>query len=543
MKVYRMKGLTRSVAWVLIAALLTVNVSAQSTLSSAEKRLTRSISEKTIKRITTELSDDKFEGRGTLQRGGDASADWIAAQMKAMGLKPLGINGTYFQPVPLAAVEFSEQTSVKINGESLIFAKDWSTLTMLPDSTWNEQLVFVGHGVVSDEIGRNDLKDVDIKGKIVVWVQGPPRDKSTAEWAAFIDKASPVAFLLSKGAKAILPIANGREPMSQDFAINQTARRKIVPDDPAGAPSPIIPMMPIGNAAAEKLFAGTGMTAKAAMDAADSKEFRPMELPAKFEAVFREKRTRGKANNVIGYIEGSDPVLKSEAIVFTAHYDGFGLLNGQIYNAAADNAIGNGEMLAVAEAFSKMKVKPKRSLIFVSTTAEEYGLKGGSYFAQNPTWDITKIAANLNLDGIGTEIMGPIKNMIAFGGEYSSLGSMFNDVAKAYKITPIPDPIPEQNVFYRSDHYPFVARGVPALMLVGSPESTKEGFVKRFNQFEETKYHQPSDDVYQDWYWPGAKTVADMMGILGYRIAQSPTMPTWLPGNEFSNMKRGDKAK
>ncbi|HMS08085.1 MAG TPA: M28 family peptidase [Pyrinomonadaceae bacterium] len=543
MKVYRMKGLTRSVAWVLIAALLTVNVSAQSTLSSAEKRLTRSISEKTIKRITTELSDDKFEGRGTLQRGGDASADWIAAQMKAMGLKPLGINGTYFQPVPLAAVEFSEQTSVKINGESLIFAKDWSTLTMLPDSTWNEQLVFVGHGVVSDEIGRNDLKDVDIKGKIVVWVQGPPRDKSTAEWAAFIDKASPVAFLLSKGAKAILPIANGREPMSQDFAINQTARRKIVPDDPAGAPSPIIPMMPIGNAAAEKLFAGTGMTAKAAMDAADSKDFRPMELPAKFEAVFREKRTRGKANNVIGYIEGSDPVLKSEAIVFTAHYDGFGLLNGQIYNAAADNAIGNGEMLAVAEAFSKMKVKPKRSLIFVSTTAEEYGLKGGSYFAQNPTWDITKIAANLNLDGIGTEIMGPVKNMIAFGGEYSSLGSMFNDVAKAYKITPIPDPIPEQNVFYRSDHYPFVARGVPALMLVGSPESTKEGFVKRFNQFEETKYHQPSDDVYQDWYWPGAKTVADMMGILGYRIAQSPTMPTWLPGNEFSNMKRGDKAK
>lgn len=542
MKVYKMQVLTRSAAWMIIAALLTVNVSAQSTLSSAEKRLTRSISEKTIKRITTELSDDKFEGRGTLQRGGDAAANWIAEQMQAMGLKPLGVNGTYFQPVPLAAVEFSEQTSVKINGDSLTFGKDWSTVTMLPDSTWNEEILFVGHGVLSDEIGRNDLKDVDVKGKIVIWVQGAPKDMSTTEWAAFIDKASPVTFLLSKGAKAILAISNGREPMSQDFAINQTGRRKITPDD-EGAAAPTIPLMLIGNAAAEKLFAGSGMTAKAAMEAADGKDFRPMELPAKFEAVFKEKRTRGKANNVIGYIEGSDPVLKSEAIVFTAHYDGFGLLNGQIYNAAADNAIGNGEMLAVAEAFSKMKVKPKRSLIFVSTTAEEYGLKGGSYFAQNPTWDITKIAANLNLDGIGTEIMGPIKNMIAFGGEYSSLGSMFNDVAKAYKITPIPDPIPEQNVFYRSDHYPFVARGVPALMLVGSPESTKEGFVKRFNQFEETKYHQPSDDVYQNWYWPGAKTVADMMGILGYRIAQSPAMPTWLPGNEFSNSTRGNRAK
>lgn len=526
----------------LIASLLTLSISAQSTLSSAEIKLTRSISEKTIKRITSELSDDKFEGRGTLQKGGDAAANWIAEQMKAIGLKPLGNNGTYFQPVPLAAVEFSEQTAVKIDGSSFAFAKDWSTVTMIPDSTWNEKLVFVGHGVLSDEIGRNDLKDVDVKGKIVIWVQGAPKDMSTTDWAAFIDKASPVSFLLSKGAKAILAISNGREPMSQDFAINQTGRRKITPDDSSVA-APSIPLMLIGNAAAEKLFAGSGMTAKAAMDLADSKDFRPIELPAKFEAVFKEKRSRGKANNVIGFIEGSDPLLKKEAVVFTAHYDGFGLLNGQIYNAAADNAIGNGEMLAVAEAFSKMKVKPKRSLIFVSTTAEEYGLKGGTYFVQNPTWDITKIAANLNLDGIGTEIMGPIKNMIAFGGDYSSLGPMFNDVAQAYNITPIPDPIPEQNVFYRSDHYPFVARGVPALMLVGSPEPTKEGFVKRFNQFEETKYHQPSDDVYADWYWPGAKTVADMMGILGYRIAQSPTMPSWSPGNDFSNSTRGQKAK
>lgn len=540
--IFRTELVQRTIVGFIVLTALVVNIPAQSGLSADEKKLTKAIKQKTIQRITTELSDDKFEGRGTLQKGGDAAANWIAAQMKSMGLKPLGNNGTYLQPVPLAAVEFSEQTSVKINRESLAFGKDWSTVTMLPDSTWNEQMVFVGHGVLSDEIGRNDLKDVDVKGKIVIWVQGAPKDMSTTEWAAFIDKASPVTFLLSKGAKAILAISNGREPMSQDFAINQTGRRKITPDDAAAA-APSIPLMLVGNAAAEKLFAGSGMTAKAAMEAADSKDFRPMELPAKFEAVFKEKRTRGTANNVIGFIEGSDPVLKSEAIVFTAHYDGFGLLNGQIYNAAADNAIGNGEMLAVAEAFSKIKVRPKRSLVFVSTTAEEYGLKGGSYFAQNPTWDITKIAANLNLDGIGTEIMGPIKNMIAFGGDYSSLGSMFNDVAKAYKITPIPDPIPEQNVFYRSDHYPFVARGVPALMLVGSPESTKEGFVKRFNQFEETKYHQPSDDVYQDWYWPGAKTVADMMGILGYRIAQSPTMPAWLPGNEFSNSTRGNRAR
>ena len=539
MKAHKMQVLTRSAAWMIIAALLTVNVSAQSTLSSAEKRLTRSISEKTIKQITAELSDDKFEGRGTLQRGGDMAANWIAEQMKAMGLKPLGDNGTYLQGFQVAEVEFSDQTSVRVNGERLAFAKDWTTLTSQPDSVWNQKMVFVGHGVVSDEIGRNDLKDFDLTGKIAVWIEGPPKDFTAEKWGEFIGKSSPVNYLLSKGAVAIVVVGNGREAQSREFAINQTARRKITAAGSGETPF-TLPFLMLSNAGAEKLFAGTGMTAKAAMDAADSRDFRPMELPVKFEATFRSSRRVGTTNNVAGYIEGSDPVLKKEAVIFTAHYDGFGLMNGQIYNAAADNAIGNGEMLAVAEAFSKMKVKPKRSLIFLSTTAEEYGLRGGAHFAANPKWDITKIAANLNLDGIGTEIMGPIRKMIAFGGEHSTLGPMFNDVAKAYKITPMEDPLPEENIFMRSDHYPFVTRGVPALMLVGSPEDSPEGFAKRFMEFEKTKYHQVSDDVYSDWYWPGAKTVADIMGILGHRIANAKEMPSYLPTSPYGKMKRGD---
>jgi hypothetical protein len=538
----RIRIATRPLVALILIVIVSISSLAQTKLSSDERKLTKNINLTTIKRITTELSDDKFEGRGTLQRGGDMAATWIAEQMKKIGLKPLGDNGTYFQPVPVSAIEFSDQTSIKLNGESLVYSEDWSSVTMLPDATWNQKLVFVGHGMVSDEIGRNDLKDVDLKGKIAVWIEGPPKKYSNAEWEAIANKASPIQFLLSKGATAILYVSNGRESMKRDFIINQTARRKI---SSAGDISklPSLPILLLGNSAQEKLFAGAGMTAKAAIEAADSTDFRPIELPVKFEAVFKSKQTPGNANNVVGFIEGSDPVLKKEAIVFTAHYDGYGLLNGKIYNAAADNAIGNGEMLAVAEAFSKMKVKPKRSLIFLSTTAEEYGLRGGYHFAQNPTWDITKIAANLNLDGIGTEIMGPIKDMVGFGAEYSSLGPMFNDVAKAYNITPMEDPIPEQGVFGRSDHYPFVTRGVPALMLVGSPVDDKAGFVKKFNEFEETKYHQPSDDVYKDWYWPGAKTVADMMGILGWRIAQAKEMPTWLSGNPYSKMKRGDVLK
>lgn len=529
-------------AGLFLVALLVLNVPAQTGLSADEKKLTKLIKVKTIERITKALADDRLEGRGTLQRGGDMAASWIANQMKAMGLKPLGDNGTYLQSMPLVETVITDQTTVKVNGEKLIYAKDWSAGALMTDMVVNRSMVFVGHGVLSDEIGRNDLKDADLKGKIAVWVEGPPKDYTAAQWKEFNDKSPAIPLLISKGAVGVLIIGNGRELYKHDFIVDQTGRRNIATVDGAKVRLPL-PLLFLGDAAAEKLFAGSGMTAKAAMDAADGKDFRPMDLPAKFEADFKSKQTTANAHNVVGYIEGSDPVLKSEAVVFTAHYDGFGMINGKIYNAAADNAIGNGEMLAVAEAVSKMKVKPKRSLIFISTTAEEYGLQGGYFFAQNPKWDITKIAANLNLDGIGTEIMGPIKNMVGFGAEYSSLGPMFIDVANAYKITPMEDPIPEQGVFGRSDHYPFVTRGIPALMLVGSPEATKEGFVKRFNEFEETKYHQPSDDVYKDWHWPGAKTVADMMGILGWRVAQANEMPTWKIGNPYSNLKRGDTIK
>lgn len=540
MNIYRSRNLMHSVVTLFLLTGLVVNSAAQAGLSGEEGKLTKAIKIKTIKRVTRELADDRFEGRGTLQRGGDLAAGWIADQMKAMGLKPLGDNGTYLQSMPFVETVFTDETEVILNGQKLIYAKDWSAPLLLADASVERKLVFVGHGYVSDELGRNDLKDADLKGKIAVLIEGPPRNFTAEKWKEITDKTSAIPLLLQRGAVGVLLVGNGRGIYKPDFIVNQTGRRNIATVDKAKERSPL-PFLFLGQEAAAKLFLGSGMTIGEAMDDASDLEFQPMDLKPTLKVHLRSKQTQANSHNVVGYIEGSDPVLKTEAVVFTAHYDGFGVLNGKIYNAAADNAIGNGEMLSVAEAFSKMKVKPKRSLVFVSTTGEEYGLQGGYFFAQNPKWDITKIVANLNLDGIGTEIMGPIKNMVGFGAEYSSLGKMFNEVANSYNIAPMEDPIPEQGVFGRSDHYPFVTRGIPALMLVGSPESTKEGFVRRFDEFEETKYHQPNDDVYKDWHWPGAKTVADMMGILGYRIAQSPTTPSWLPGNKYSNLKRGDK--
>ena len=239
-------------------------------------------------------------------------------------------------------------------------------------------------------------------------------------------------------------------------------------------------------------------------------------------------------------IKGSDPVLAAEAVVFSAHYDGFGVIRNAIYNGAADNAIGVGEMLAVAEAFVRAKVKPRRSLVFIAFTAEEYGLLGSKHYVAHPTWDLAKTAAVLNLDGIGTEIMGPMTSMVAYGAQFSSLGPMFFDVARAYGITPMDDPIPAQGVFQRSDHYSFVERGVPGLMLVGAPVDTPKAFTERFDEFERTKYHQPSDDVYRDWYWKGARMVADMMALVGHRVAQADALPSFNGGSEYAD--RGARA-
>jgi Zn-dependent M28 family amino/carboxypeptidase len=292
--------------------------------------------------------------------------------------------------------------------------------------------------------------------------------------------------------------------------------------------------------AAEKLFAKAGVKLKDALAQAETDKFKPFSLNQEAKIVARYKTTRGFSSNVAGYIEGSDPKLKEEAVLFSAHYDAYGMENGKIYHGAADNALGVAEMLAVAEAYTKLPTKPKRSLIFLAVTGEEYGLFGSKYWAKNPTWNIKKVAANLNLDGIGTEVYAPVKTFVGFGEEHSTLGAMLKDVSSTFGIKVIPDPMPDENIFLRSDHYSFVERGVPALMLLGAPAGDPQAWIKRSKDWEKTDYHQPTDTIQANWSWEGAKTVADVMGILGWRISETEKMPEWLPSSRFSKLERGN---
>ncbi|BCS32564.1 aminopeptidase [Luteitalea sp. TBR-22] len=509
------------------------SVSAQPAgLSAAERDVVRRVKESSIREATAALASDRMEGRGTLQPGGERAAAWIADRMKRLGLAPGGDGGSYLQQVPLRATEFVPPTHVRVDDVDLPYGTDWSTLGTFADLQTTAPVVFVGYGLVSKTFGRDDLKDADLRGKIVVVVDGPPAGVTQQKWDEISKDADLVPTLLARGIVGFINIPSGRGLYPRPFVIDQTARRSISAPT-TDAPSSV-PLMFFSTAGAERLLAGSGRTLAQAVAEADSATFRPFPLTAKVDVQFRLSRKDGTSPNVIGVIKGSDPSLAAEAVVFSAHYDAFGVMRQAVFNGAADNAIGVAEMLSVAEAFAKAKARPRRSLVFIAFTAEEYGLLGSRHYVAHPTWDLARTAAVLNLDGIGTEIMGPVKDMVAYGAPLNSMGALFAEVARAYGITPMDDPIPEAGVFSRSDHFPFAERGVPGLMLVGSPVETGAAFKERFEAFEATRYHQPSDDIYRDWYWKGARTVADMMALIGHRVAQADAMPTFNAGTPYS---------
>ncbi len=517
-------------------------VSEAGSLSRIEMELANNIRVESIKDFTNALSADNMEGRGTMQPGGDKAAKWIADKFTELGLKPLGDKGSYLQSIKFKETLLTPETTFKAGEKTFTLGKDYGFVPLpfkKTDQSAEGDLLFIGYGMEAFA-KYGDLSKA--RGKIVVMIDGPPASVSKEQWEKGGINSAIIQSLFVNGAKGIIIVGNGREGDKTEEYVDYFGRRHVSleGETSSSAPFPIPPVMMITKDALSNLFAKSEVKLADALENAETSTFKsfPLNLPAKIVAKY--SNSKGTGNNVVGYIEGSDPILKSEAVLFSAHYDAYGLENGQIFNGAADNALGTSEMISVAEAYSKMETKPKRSLIFLAVTGEEYGLYGSKYWSKNPTWDIKKVAANLNLDGIGTEVYGPVKNMVGFGAEHSTLGGMLDDVAKSYGVKIMPDPQPEEKVFYRSDHYSFVERGVPALMLMGAPEGTKEELIAKIKAWEKVNYHQPTDDVMSEWHWDGAKTVADMMGILGMRIANQQAMPSWLPTSRFADLKRGN---
>lgn len=539
--------INRCLVWLLLVVCTPTWVFAQqpaaapATLSPAEVDLAERIKAESIRNYTTALTADDMQGRGTAQPGGDKAAQYIADQFAKLKLSPLGEKGTYLQPVKFWELNWQPETTFKVGDETLKFQTDYIPLPLYgEDKNRSGEMLFAAYGVQSPQLKRNDLQGINVSGLVVVLMEGPPPGVDKATWENSGVSQDILIQLIRGGCSGIVILQNGREKDPYSRTADYLSRRQLFSAEVQGAYAFVPPIFTASDAAAEKMFAKSGRTWADARKQADEPGFKPYSLKQDAKMVTKGKTTKGVGNNVVGVLEGSDPKLKAEAIVFSAHYDAFGIAaDGRIFPGAADNAIGVAEMLAVAEAYTSAPVKPKRSLIFMAVTGEEYGLLGSDFWVNNPTWKIKQVAADLNLDGIGTEVYGPVKTIVGFGIEHSTLGPTLIDVVAANKLQIIRDPFPEEKAFYRSDHYSFVKKGVPGLMLLGAPGGDYKIWANRALAWMKTgDYHQPADVIKPDWNWEGPRTVAVIMAQMGWRTGNADAMPSWVERSPF-NRERG----
>jgi hypothetical protein len=508
-------------------------------LTAEEQALSAGIKLETIKEVVTALSADEMQGRGTMQAGGDKAANYIADRFAKLGLKPLGSKDSYLQPIKFRETQFLPETTMKVGEESLKLGRDfYVTPPYNGDRSVSGDLIFVAYGLTSSIPRRNDLEGIIVKGKMVVLLEGPPKGVNKESWKAAKAQVGVLRDLIYEGASAIVFVNTGTEERPYSQMADYLTRRQITLADDAEAPSFLPPFVSLSNEAVTRLFANSGTTFAEALTKAETEGFKPFGLKKSAALNVRVKKAKGLSNNVVGLLEGSDPTLKAEALVYSAHYDAFGLgVDDRIYHGAADNGLGVGEMLAVAEAFSQTPKRPKRSIIFLAVTGEEYGGHGSDYWVNNPTWKIKQVAADLNFDGMGTEVYGPVKTLVGYGAEHSTLGTLLNSVATAQGLKVIPDPLPEEKSFYRSDHYFFVKKGIPGLMILGAPADVS-AWTKRMKEWEKTDYHQPTDTIRPEWDWEGPRALAMLGAVMGMRLANDEQMPSWLPKSPF-NRERG----
>ncbi|MDT5155745.1 MAG: hypothetical protein QOH51_102 [Acidobacteriota bacterium] len=512
------------------------------------------------------LSSDEFEGRGPGTHGEELSVKYITEQFQRLGLKPGNPDGTFVQKVPLSGVRAEPQLSISVGGKQLSYNSPDDFVAASRRSTpqvdvTDSDIVFVGYGVVAPEYGWDDYKGVDVKGKtIVMLVNDPavpdPADPSKLDPNTFKGDAMTYygrwtykyEIASQKGAAAAI-IVHETGPAGYPFEVVKNSRSK----ENFDIQSPDKNMSFVGVESwitldrAKELFNASGQDFDQLKKAATTKDFKPVALNAK--ATFHLKNTLREidSQNVIAKLEGSDPTLKNEYVIFTAHWDHLGkddkAQGDQIYNGAIDNASGVATMLEIAEAFTKLPTPPKRSILFLAVTAEEKNLLGAKYYATHPLYPLEKTLADINKDGVNQ--WGRTRDIVLIGLGNSTLDDIAKDLAAMQGRTVKGDPEPEKGFFYRSDHFEFAKQGVPALDpdsgvdYIGKPP--EYGKQKRA-EFTANDYHKPSDEVKPDWDLSGAVEDAQLFFAIGYQIAQGDKYPEWKPGTEFK-AKRDEMLK
>ncbi len=500
------------------------------------------------------LSDDLLEGRGPGGRGGLLAAKYIAAQFEALGLEPAA-DHSYFQLVQMigSRPDPANKLTIKTGAGStdFKFADEFVAGSDVEQTEVgiNGDIVFVGYGISAPEANWDDYKGVDVRGKILLMMVNDPPATATepnlfggkaltyyGRWTYKYEEAA-----RHGAAGAILIHTNESAGYGWSVVRNSWGAERfgLLPD----ANTPVLKMKSwVTDYVAKRIVQSGGFNLDQLRQQAASRSFKPVTLNAKVDTTLRMQVQRLTSPNVVGVFRGNDPTLKNEFVTFSAHWDHLGIRPDQsgdnIYNGAVDNATGIAGILAIAKACAALTIKPKRSILFIATTAEEQGLLGAEYYARNPLIPLKDTVANINIDSMN--VLGQTTDITPLGADRSTLGKFVEEVAKEHNLTISPDARPEQGSFYRSDHFPFAKVGVPAVnfepgsKFVGHSEKWGE---EQFGDYNEHRYHQPSDEYSPNWDFTGMVQQAKLAFLIGLRVANATETPQWNKGDEFERAR------
>jgi len=545
----------------LFALFIAFNLLANITFAQTKGKYVDLFDAEKIKADIKYISDDRFEGRAPGTKTGEAAAQYLADELKRIGVKP-GNKGSYFQPVSLYAVKTNPNTILRVGDAQYKFGDDFvgSTGAQTPSVKLEAELVFVGYGIDAPEQKWNDFKGnaADYKGKILVMmVNDPPATQAEpnlfggkgltyyGRWTYKFEQAARM------GAAGVILI-HTTESAGYGWNVVRTSNGNWRFDvaRQTGDKTPFLQWRSwMTEETARKIFGKAGKNLDELREKAKSRDFQPVNLGIKAALDVKSETKQVNSNNVVGLWDGSDKKLKKEYVVYSAHWDHLGVgepdKNGdKIYNGAMDNASGCASILAVAAAIAKMPKaeQPKRSQVFFFPTAEEQGLLGAEWFAQHPIFPPSKIAANINHDG--ANFYGLTSDYGALGAERSDLGEIINQVLQERGMTFAPDEHPEQGYFFRSDHFPFAKIGVPSLNVRSGTKyvgQDPQAAQKRFEEFNSLHYHQPSDNFDPNWRYDGLIQNLEVSLAVGMIVSNAAKMPAYKPTDEFAKYQPNRK--
>ncbi len=504
------------------------------------------------------LSSDEFEGRAPGSKGEELTVKFLQDAFTKIGLEPGNTDGTFVQPLPLVGITATNTRPLTVTGRgkttTFRWRDDlvaWTKRVADTASLENSELIFAGYGVTAPEFNWDDFKDVDVKGKTILVLVNDPQipsasDPSQLDPALFNGKAMTYygrwTYKFEEGARrgaAGILVVHETGPAGYPFAVVQGNLDEkfdlVTPDKNMGRAS-IEGWLSLD--ATKKLLAQAGQDFDTLKRQALTREFRPVALGLKASVALRNSLRTIQSKNMVAKLEGSDPQLRDEYVVYTAHWDHLGkgapVEGDDIYNGALDNASGVAAVLEIARAFVSVEPRPKRSVLFLMVGAEEQGLLGAQHYAEQPIYPLAKTLANINIDGVNQ--WGRTKDITVVGMGASDLDDYLRDAAAEQGRALRPDPESEKGFYYRSDHFNFAKKGVPALYtdtgvdFAGKPVEYSQ---QKRDEYTNKDYHAPSDQIKPDWDLTGAVDDSQLLFLVGYRIANAQKFPEWKPGNEF----------